>query len=268
MNYKKLGLAVITASIFTFVACDDSSSAGPEATNGGTEEQTITSSDSNAGGDNTAASSSSVEEATNPESQDVGGKTEDNPSTETNPGTGTDSPAASSSSEEPKTEAPVDNPPDVGPGQIPFDTAGFSFDTTGFGDMMKCDEEGATQNMMGAAVLVCTDGQWVYDSTATAAANKCDEEGATKTETMEMGGAFSMDMTYICKDGQWEMQMPDFGGMFGGDSTGGFPGGMGNWGDSSFTMPGGGMGGDWSQFGGGNFGGGAGQIPEQTPGLN
>jgi hypothetical protein len=44
------------------------------------------------------------------------------------------------------------------------------------------------------------------------------------------------------------MQMPDFGGMFGGDSTGGFPGGM-NFGDSSFTMPGGG------------------EIPEQTPGL-
>ena len=56
-----------------------------------------------------------------------------------------------------------------------------------------------------------------------------------------MGDAFSMDITYICKDGQWEMQMPDFGGMFGGDSTGGFPGGM-------------------------NFGG-AGQIPEETPGL-
>ena len=97
-----------------------------------------------------------------------------------------------------------------------------------FCSMMKCDEEGATQNMMGAAVLVCTDGQWVYDSTATAAANKCDEEGATKTESMGMGDAFSMDMTYICKDGQWEMQMPDFGG--------------------------------------GNFGG-AGQIPEETPGL-
>ena len=267
MNYKKLGLAVISASIFTFVACDDSTSASSETPAGG-EEQTVLSSDSNAGSDNTTISSSSEEGATNPETQNAGGKTEDNPSTETNPGTGTDSPAASSSSEEPKTEAPVDNPPDVGPGQIPFDTAGFSFDTTGFGDMMKCDEEGATQNMMGAAVLVCTDGQWVYDSTATAAANKCDEEGATKTETMEMGGAFSMDMTYICKDGQWEMQMPDFGGMFGGDSTGGFPGGMGNWGDSSFTMPGGGQGGfpGGGNFGGGNFGGG--EIPEQTPGLN
>lgn len=227
MNYKKLGLAVISASIFTFVACDDSTSASSETPAGG-EEQTVLSSDSNAGSDNTTISSSSEEGATNPETQNAGGKTEDNPSTETNPGTGTDSPAASSSSEEPKTEAPVDNPPDVGPGQIPFDTAGFSFDTTGFGDMMKCDEE-----------------------------------GATKTETMEMGGAFSMDMTYICKDGQWEMQMPDFGGMFGGDSTGGFPGGMGNWGDSSFTMPGGGQGGfpGGGNFGGGNFGGGAGEIP-------
>jgi hypothetical protein len=58
------------------------------------------------------------------------------------------------------------------------------------------------------------------------------------------------------------MQMPDFGGMFGGDSTGGFPGGMGNWGDSSFTMPGGGMG-NW----GPRDSSGAGQIPEQTPGL-
>jgi hypothetical protein len=108
--------------------------------------------------------------------------------------------------------------------------------------------------MMGAAVLVCMDGQWVYDSTATAAANACDEEGATKTETMTMS-TYEMEMKYTCKDGQWQM---DFSGM----------GGMEGWGDSSFTMPGGG---DWSGYGdsswtGGNWGGqggfpGGGQTP-------
>ena len=138
----------------------------------------------------------------------------------------------------------------------------WTMDTTAIMNMMKCDEEGATQDMMGMATMVCKNGQWEYDSTATAEANKCTEEGATKTETM-MG---AMEMTYVCKDGQWTIDMSSFGNMFGGDSTGGFPGGMGNWGDSSFTMPGGGMGGDWSQFGGGNFGagnlgGGAGETP-------
>lgn len=257
MNLKKLGFAVVAASMFTFMACDDSSSASSETPAGGEDQPSLSSESNNAGGDEAPASSSSVESST---------KESTDPAKEGSKGKTDEPPAASSASEEPaneepNTDAPVDTSANVGPGSFDFDTTGFTFDSTAFADMMKCDEEGATQNMMGAAVLVCTDGQWVYDSTATAAANKCDEEGATKTESMGMGDSFSMDMTYICKDGQWEMQMPDFGGMFGGDSTGGFPGGMGNWGDSSFTMPGGGQGG----FPGGNFGGS--EIPEETPGL-
>ena len=128
----------------------------------------------------------------------------------------------------------------------------WTVDSTAIMNMMKCDEEGATQNMMGMATMVCKNGQWEYDSTATAAANTCTEEGATKTETMSMMGT-DIEMTYVCKDGQWTMDMSSFGGMFGGE--------------------GGGMGGDvdWSQYGGGDFGGGnfggAGQIPEETPGL-
>jgi hypothetical protein len=132
-------------------------------------------------------------------------------------------------------------------------------DTTAIMNMMKCDEEGATQDMMGMATMVCKNGQWEYDSTATAEANKCTEEGATKTETM-MG---AMEMTYVCKDGQWTIDMSSFGGMFGGDSTGaGFNFGDFGGGEGGFT--GGDM--DWSQLGGGNFGagnlgGGAGETP-------
>ena len=146
-----------------------------------------------------------------------------------------------------------------------FDTTNFQFDSTAFADMMKCDEEGAVQNMMGAAVMVCTNGQWVYDSTATAAANACDEEGATKTETMSFGGGSGYDMTYVCKNGQWQM---DFSGMnfgdstwtggFGGDSTWSGFGGQGGFGDSTWSGFGGQGGfGDstWSGFGGqGGFG--------------
>jgi len=120
---------------------------------------------------------------------------------------------------------------------------------------MKCEEEGATQEMM-TVVMICKGGQWAVDSAATEAATKCTEEGATKTETMSMGG-FSMDMTYICKDGEWTMDMSNFGNMFGGDSTGGMN--FGDFGGGNFGDFGGGDfgGGNFGDFGGGNFGGGA-----------
>ena len=131
---------------------------------------------------------------------------------------------------------------------------------------MKCDEEGATQNMMGAAVLVCRNGQWEYDSTATAEANKCDEEGATKTETMSMMG-MDIDMTYKCENGQWTMDMSGMGGgNWGGFGDSSWAGGdWGGFGDSSWT------GGNWnmgdsSSFGSGFFDwGGQGGMGGQTP---
>ncbi|MBR6833322.1 MAG: hypothetical protein IKM81_08035 [Fibrobacter sp.] len=53
MNFKKFGLAVLAASVFTFIACDDSASASGDESKG--ETQQITSSESNDGGDKTAA---------------------------------------------------------------------------------------------------------------------------------------------------------------------------------------------------------------------
>ena len=271
MNFKKFGLAVLAASVFTFIACDDSASASGDETKG--ETQQITSSESNDGGDKTAASSSSEESVNNSESKNNAGSgtTDENPGTETNSGSKTTEPdsesqAASSSSDEGGVVVP-----DTSFNYMDYlkcDEEGatqemmggitqtckngqWTVDSASVVNFMSCDEEGATQSMMGMATMVCKNGQWEYDSTATAAANKCDVEGATKTETM-MG---TMEMTYVCKDGQWTIDMSSFGSMFGGDSTG-F-----NFGDSSFTMPGGGIGGDidWSQFGS--------EIPAETPGL-
>ncbi|WP_458449723.1 hypothetical protein [Fibrobacter sp.] len=269
MNLKKLALALSLTAAFTYMGCEDSTSA---PATGGDDQPTLSSSSAGDEGGEPAASSAST--------GDEGGE-----------------PAAASSDAKAESAGSGDVPPassaDVGPGPIPGIDSSFVFDSTAIADMMKCDEEGATQNQMGikmtctdgqwavdsssiadmmkceagetreqmGMVMKCEDGHWALDSAATAAANTCDEEGATKTETMDMGGAYSMEMTYICTDGKWEMQMPDFGGMFGGDSTGGFPGGGNfNFGDSSFTMPGGGQGG----FpGGGNFGGG--EIPVPGP---
>lgn len=254
MNLKKLALALSLTAAFTYMGCEDSTSA---PATGGDDQPTLSSSSAGDEGGEPAASSASSSDA-KAESTDSG-----------------DVPPASSA--------------DVGPGPIPGIDSSFVFDSTAIADMMKCDEEGATQNQMGikmtctdgqwavdsssiadmmkceagetreqmGMVMKCEDGHWALDSAATAAANTCDEEGATKTEKSSMGN-YEMEMNYVCKDGKWEMQMPDFGGMFGGDSTGGFPGG-GNWNfnDSNFTMPGGGQGG----FpGGGNFGGGAGDV--------
>ncbi len=244
MNFKRYALALSLTAAFCYMGCDDSSTS---PTNGGNEEQTVLSSESNGteGGDENVTSSESKGSA--------GGDEQTASSSDSNSPASSDDASPASSSE-------VSGP--------------AAFDSTAIADMMKCDEEGATQNQMGikmtctngqwvadsasiadmmkceagetreqmGMVMKCEDGHWALDSAATAEANKCDEDGATKTETMEMGGAYSMETTYICKEGKWEMQMPDFGGMFGDDSTGGFPGG-GNWnfGDSSFTMPGGGM---------------------------
>lgn len=282
MNFKKIGLAMIVASTFAFVACDDSTSASNEAT-GGDEQPTLSSASNEAGGDVASSESNggtAGDEKTASSTDSNGDKTA--ASSDSNGGeksaTSTDSngdqTAASSDSNGAAATSSADATPkssaDFG-GMTGFDTTNFQFDSTAFADMMKCDEEGAVQNMMGAAVLVCTNGQWVYDSTATAAANACTEEGATKTETMSFGGGSGYDMTYVCKNGQWQM---DFSGMSFGDSTwtGGFggdstwSGGM-NFGDSSFTMPGGMNFGDSSftmpggmNFGGGNFGGGAGDV--------
>lgn len=203
MNFKKLALALSLTAAFTYMGCDDSSTA---PATGGDDQPTLSSSSAGEDVDEPAAASSDskADSADSVDSADPG---------DVNP--------ASSA--------------DVGPSTIPGIDSSFTFDSTAFADMMKCDEEGATKNMMGAAVMVCKNGQWEYDSTATAEANKCDEDGATKTETMDMGPQ-PMELTYICKDGQWEMQIPDFSGMFSGDSTGGF-----NWnmGDSTITMPGG-----------------------------
>ena len=269
MNLKKLALALSLTAAFTYMGCEDSTSA---PATGGDDQPTLSSASNGDEGGEPAASSAST--------GDEGGE-----------------PAATSSDAKAESTDSGDVPPassaDVGPGTIPGIDSSFTFDSTAIADMMKCDEEGATQNQMGikmtctdgqwavdsssiadmmkceagetreqmGMVMKCEDGHWALDSAATAAANTCDEEGATKTETMDMGGAYSMEMTYICTDGKWEMQKPDFGGMFGGDSTGGFPGGGNfNFGDSSFTMPGGGQGG----FpGGGNFGGG--EIPVPGP---
>jgi hypothetical protein len=249
MNLKKLALALSLTAAFTYMGCEDSTSA---PATGGDDQPTLSSASTGDEGGEPAASSAST--------GDEGGE-----------------PAATSSDAKAESTDSGDVPPassaDVGPGPIPGIDSSFVFDSTAIADMMKCDEEGATQNQMGikmtctdgqwavdsssiadmmkceagetreqmGMVMKCEDGHWALDSAATAAANTCDEEGATKTETMDMGGAYSMEMTYICTDGKWEMQKPDFGGMFGGDSTGGFPGG-GNWNfnDSSFTMPGGG----------------------------
>lgn len=232
MNIKKIAFAFSLTAALCYMGCDDSSTSPSDD---GKDEPTVLSSDSKTGGDETITSSESGDDgapAKSSESKGTGAESSGDAAPASSDG---GSPASSTDT------APASSA-GFGPGTIPGMDSTFAFDSTAFADMMKCDEEGATQNMMGAAVLVCTNGQWVYDSTATAEANKCDEEGATKTESMDMGGAFSMEMTYICTDGVWEMQMPDFGGMFGDDSTGGFPGG-GNWnfGDSSFTMPGGGM---------------------------
>ena len=255
MNFKKLAMVLSVTAALCYMGCEDSTSVSVDDDE---NDQPVLSSESkDATGDNITSSESKDNTGGQEQAVSSSSVKEDNGAAAAS---SSDAAPASSAGTAPASSADVG--PVAGPGAVVYDTS-FAFDSTAFADMMKCDEEGATQNMMGAAVLVCTDGQWVYDSTATAAANKCDEEGATKTESMGMGDAFSMDMTYICKDGQWEMQMPDFGGMFGGDSTGGFPGGMGNWGDSSFTMPGGGQGGfpGGGNFGGGNFGGGAGEIP-------
>ena len=81
MNFKKFGLAVLAASVFTFIACDDSASASGDETKG--ETQQITSSESNDGGDKTAASSSSEESVNNSESKNNAGSgtTDENPGT-------------------------------------------------------------------------------------------------------------------------------------------------------------------------------------------
>lgn len=262
MNLKKLALALSLTAAFTNMGCDDSASA---PATGGDEQPALSSSSTGDEGGEPAASSASSSDA----------KAESTDSGELNP-EGGDVPPASSA--------------DVGPGTIPGIDSSFTFDSTAIADMMKCDEEGATQNQMGikmtctdgqwavdsssiadmmkceagetreqmGMVMKCEDGHWALDSAATAAANTCDEEGATKTEKSSMGN-YEMEMNYVCKDGKWEMQMPDFGGMFGGDSTGGFPGGNFNFGDSSFTMPGGGGQGGFP--GGGNFGGGEISVP-------
>ena len=276
MNIKKLALALSLTAAFTYMGCDDSASA--PATGGDEQPALSSSSTGDEGGEPVASSASTGDEGGEPAATSSDAKAE---STDSG-----DVPPASSA--------------DVGPGTIPGIDSSFTFDSTAIADMMKCDEEGATQNQMGikmtctdgqwavdsssiadmmkceagetreqmGMVMKCEDGHWALDSAATAAANTCDEEGATKTEKSSMGN-YEMEMNYVCKDGKWEMQMPDFGGMFGGDSTGGFPGGNFNFGDSSFTMPGGGQGG-WNMgdstafgggnFGGGNFGGGAGDV--------
>jgi hypothetical protein len=267
MNLKKLALALSLTAAFTYMGCDDSASA---PATGGDDQPTLSSASTGDEGGEPAASSAST--------GDEGGE-----------------PAAASSDAKAESTDSGDVPPasSADPGTIPAFDSTFTFDSTAYASAMKCDEEGATKEQYGMTmtckdgqwavdsaaladmmkcdagetmeqmgmVMTCKDGQWAYDSTATAAANKCDEEGATKTETMEMGGGNGFEMTYVCTDGKWEMKMPDFSGMFGGDSTGGFPGGGNfNFGDSSFTMPGGGQGGwnmgDSSSFGGGNYGGG------------
>ena len=241
MKCKKFALALSLTAAFCYLGCEDSTSASID------DDQPVPSSESQGteGGDKISSS----------ESKDNGGQ--DQVSSSSAKQAGSEAAPASSSQAAPASSSSVGS--STFPGMdstFTFDSTAFSFDSSAFADMMKCDEEGATQNMMGAAVLVCRNGQWEYDSEATAEANKCDEDGATKTETMEMGGAFSMEMTYICTDGVWEMQMPDFGGMFGDDSTGGFPGGGMNFGDSSFTMPGGGTGGWGARDSSGAFSGG------------
>ena len=257
MNFKKLALAISLTAAFCYMGCEDSSTE-PKA---GEDDQPTLSSESNGGDENVESSESTGGEP--------GDKTVT--SSESNGGEGGAS-AESSGDTAPESSS------SVGSFEFPIDTTGYadmmkcdeegatreqygmtqtckdgmwSVDSSSYADMLKCDEDGQTREQMGM-VFVCKGGQWTMDSTATAEANKCDEEGATKTESMEMG-TMSMDFTYTCKDGKWEMEMPDFGGMFGGDSTGNF-----NWGDSSFTMPGGGSWnmGDSSAFGGGNFGGG------------
>ncbi len=264
MNLKKLALALSLTAAFTYMGCDDSASA---PATGGDEQPALSSASTGDEGGEPAASSAST--------GDEGGEQ-----------TATSSDAKAESAD--SGDVPPASSADVGHGTIPGIDSSFTFDSTAIADMMKCDEEGATQNQMGikmtctdgqwtvdsssiadmmkceagetmeqmGMVMKCEDGHWTLDSAATAAANTCDEEGATKTESMSMGGGNGFEMTYICKDGQWEMQMPDFGGMFGGDSTGGFPGGNFNFGDSSFTMPGGGTGGWGARDSSGAFSGG------------
>ena len=243
MNFKKLAMVLSVTAALCYMGCEDSTSVSVDDDE---NDQPVLSSESkDATGDNITSSESKDNTGGQEQAVSSSSVKEDNGAAAAS---SSDAAPASSAGTAPASSADVG--PVAGPGAVVYDTS-FAFDSTAFADMMKCDEEGATQNMMGAAVLVCRNGQWEYDSTATAEANKCDEEGATKTEDM-MG---MMEMTYVCKDGQWTIDMSSFGSMFGGDSTG-F-----NFGDSSFTMPGGGMGGDidWSQFGS--------EIPAETPGL-
>lgn len=238
MNFKKFALALSLTAAFCYLGCEDSTSASID------DDQPVPSSESQGteGGDKISSS----------ESKDNGGQ--DQVSSSSAKQAGSEAAPASSSQAAPASSAGTSpaSSSSVGSSTFPgidstftFDSTAFSFDSSAFADMMKCDEEGATQNMMGAAVLVCRNGQWEYDSTATAEANKCDEEGATKTETMSMMG-MDIDMTYKCENGQWTMDMSGMGG-----------GNWGGYGDSSYTMPGGGSWnmGDSSSFGGGNWGG-------------
>lgn len=253
MNFKKIALALSLTAAFTYMGCEDSTSA---PATGGDDQPALSSASTGDEGGEPAASSAST--------GDEGGE-----------------PAATSSDAKAESTDSGDVPPvssaNVDPGTIPGFDSTFTFDSTAIADMMKCDEEGATKEQYGMTmtctngqwavdssaiaemmkceagetmeqmgmVMTCKDGQWAYDSTATAAANKCDEEGATKTETMSMMGS-DIEMKYVCKDGQWQMDMSSFGGG---------QGGMGNWnmGDST-TFGGGNFGG--GNFGGGNFGGG------------
>lgn len=266
MNFKKLAMALSITAAFCYMGCEDSTSASSA---GGDDDQPTLSSDSKGGDDGQNTKSSDSKDNT-------GGDEKTTSSASNGEGEGDGGGAASSGDSAPESSS------SVGGMDLPIDTTGYS-------DLMKCDEEGATQeqygftmtctegqwtvdsssiaNMMNCdtdgetkesfgMVMVCKDGQWAYDSTASAAANACDEEGATKTETMTMG-TYEMEMKYTCKDGQWQMDFGGMGGMEGwGDSSFTMPGGGMNFGDSSFTMPGGGTGGWGARDSSGAFSGG------------
>ena len=174
MDIKKLALALSLTAAFTYMGCDDSSTS--PATGG--DEQPVLSSDSNGGegGDGNVASSGSNDAAGGDE-QTVSSSD----SNEASPASSGDTAPASSA--------------DVGPGTLPGSDTTFVLDTTAIADMMKCDEEGATQQQYGMT-MTCVDGQWAVDSSSIADMMKCEPEG----ETMEMMGT-----VMVCKGGSWEV---------------------------------------------------------------
>ena len=204
MNLKKLALALSLTAAFTYMGCDDSSTA---PATGGDDQPTLSSaSTGDEGGEPAASSASTGDEGGEPSATSSEAKAESTDSGDVPPASSADS------------------------GTIPRFDSTFTFDSTAYASAMKCDEEGATQEQYGMTmtckdgqwavdssaiaelmkceagetmeqmgmVMTCKDGQWAYDSTATAAANKCDEEGATKTETMSMMGS-DIEMKYTLR---------------------------------------------------------------------